>query len=62
MLPAGSSRMDASGFPCTGAALTVSGTLVELTICFSGENPAKVNTALWQLGTLLVLLKKSMAG
>jgi hypothetical protein len=24
MLPAGSSRMDASGFPCTGAALSVS--------------------------------------
>jgi len=41
MLPAGSSRMDASGFPCTGAALSVSGTQVELTICFFGEKISK---------------------
>jgi hypothetical protein len=30
MLPAGLSRMDASGFPCTGAALSVSGAQQEL--------------------------------
>jgi hypothetical protein len=37
--------MDASGFPCTGAALSVSGTQVEPAICFFGKKSPKGDTA-----------------
>jgi hypothetical protein len=45
MLPAGSSRTDASRFPCTGAALSVSCTQVEPAICFFGEKSPKGDAA-----------------
>jgi len=49
MLPAGSSRMDASGFPCTGAALSVSGAQQELAQNTRAqvEFTTKLTTLLW---------------